>query len=168
MLLNIDVKCACNLCKTSNASCWFNINFQLCWPEFSKGSTLIPLSFSGPWIAAHTACRPVSCSQCWNSSLHFDHGPVSGNFLCWTCQSKKKKKNPRRTNCSQSQKTKNKKSTVAKVICFLSRSVFGTRCIWFIHHCQCTRTLIISNCFLRQKSRTNASKPKIAVMNNYA
>lgn len=72
------------------------------------------------------------------------------------------------TNCSQSQRFKNKKSTVAEVICFLSRSMFGTRCIWFIHHCQGTRTLIISNCFLRQRSRTNASKPKIAVMNNYA
>lgn len=72
------------------------------------------------------------------------------------------------TNCSLSQRLKNKKSTVAKVICFLSRSMFGTRCIWFIHHCHCTCTLIISNCFLRQRSRTNASKPKIAVMNNYA
>lgn len=157
----------CNLCKISNASCCFNINFWLWWPELSKCPTLIPPSFSEPWIAAHTACRPVLCSQCWNCWRLFDHGPASGNFLCWTCQSKKKPK-PTRTNCSQSQKSKNKKSTVAKVICFLSRSVFGTRCIWFIHHCQCTSTLIISNCFLRQRSRTNASKPKIAVMNNYA
>lgn len=124
-----------------------------------------------PWYPLHFLCPEYLCTQSadlfrvrnaripgctlimaqWVAIFYLEH--VS--LIKWT-------------NCSQSQRFKNKKTTVAKVICFLSRSMFGTRCNWFIHHCQCTRTLIISNCFLRQRSRTNASKPKIAVMNNYA